>query len=460
MTQKAPAKPEVNMHQAKTTFAAARLKAATERPYFSVAFWSMIPVWHPGVPQGLQVDKHWRVYIDPASVIEWGVDKTAGELIHKLGHLLRAHADRARSIGIGDNAESWTKAADAEIDDDLQAEKIVRPHEYVLPEQFGCNKGELAEKYFEVLQAQQQGGGGGKKPPPPGGKGTPPPGGGKGKPQPGKGEGEGNGDRDGHGRPGHSCGSCATDQPADYELPSPGEDGNSPGLSDIESELVRKEVAVQIDEHSRSRGHLPAGWQRWAADRLAPPKLDWRRVVAGLVRRSLAQVMGAVDYTYFKPSRRYNSSEGDGVIMPSLRQPEPKAVVVIDTSGSVSDAMQQRFLEETQGILRACGMKEGARVISVDAEVHTNQKVMNAKNIKLKGGGGTDMCVGIKAAMESKPKPDVVIVLTDGFTPWPQEPIGARLIIGIVGTQYGAAPATPPWAKMVDIDPDDTRASK
>jgi predicted metal-dependent peptidase len=183
-------------------------------------------------------------------------------------------------------------------------------------------------------------------------------------------------------------------------------------------------------------------------------------VVAGLVRRSLAQVMGAVDYTYFKPSRRYNSSEGDGVIMPSLRQPEPKAVVVIDTSGSVSDAMQQRFLEETQGILRACGMKEGARVISVDAEVHTNQKVMNAKNIKLKGGGGTDMCVGIKAAMESKPKPDVVIVLTDGFTPWPQEPIGARLIIGIVGTQYGAAPATPPWAKMVDIDPDDTRASK
>ena len=44
------------------------------------------------------------------------------------------------------------------------------------------------------------------------------------------------------------------------------------------------------------------------------------------------------------------------------------------------------------------------------------------------------MVEGIAAALALRPRPSVVVVLTDGYTPWPdREPRGARVVIGMVG---------------------------
>jgi hypothetical protein len=58
------------------------------------------------------------------------------------------------------------------------------------------------------------------------------------------------------------------------------------------------------------------------------------------------------------------------------------------------------------------------------------------------------MRVGIAAAEASRPRPDVVVVLTDGMTPWPERPTRSRLVVAIIGAA-GTVSDTPDWATTV-----------
>ena len=61
-----------------------------------------------------------------------------------------------------------------------------------------------------------------------------------------------------------------------------------------------------------------------------------------------------------------------------------------------------------------------AAVLACDAAVAPAQRVTSARQVKLIGGGGTDMGAGIAAASALRPRPAIAVVLTDGDTPWPQ----------------------------------------
>jgi predicted metal-dependent peptidase len=67
----------------------------------------------------------------------------------------------------------------------------------------------------------------------------------------------------------------------------------------------------------------------------------------------------------------------------------------------------------------------------------------------MKGGGGTDMGAGIEAAMEERIKPDVLIVITDGMTSWPENPPKAKLICCMVNEEAEG----PGYAKTINIPP-------
>jgi hypothetical protein len=56
------------------------------------------------------------------------------------------------------------------------------------------------------------------------------------------------------------------------------------------------------------------------------------------------------------------------------------------------------------------------------------------------------MGAGLAAAAELRPRPDVIVVLTDGYTPWPaRPPAGTRVVVGLLDP----GGSVPSWAPHV-----------
>ena len=128
-----------------------------------------------------------------------------------------------------------------------------------------------------------------------------------------------------------------------------------------------------------------------------------------------------------------------------MTRPVPEIAVVIDTSGSMGDEDLARALAEIRAILTRVVPGDGIRVYSVDADVAAESQVFNARQINLVGGGGTDMRVGIEAAAATRS--GAIIVVTDGFTRWPEtRPPGVPLTIAALTNDW-ALDEVPAWIR-------------
>jgi predicted metal-dependent peptidase len=136
--------------------------------------------------------------------------------------------------------------------------------------------------------------------------------------------------------------------------------------------------------------------------------------------------------------------------MPAMRRPLVTVAIVVDTSGSMGQAELEAGLAEVKGVIRAVGIgHRGVLVLACDASVGAVTRVRRVEDVQLVGGGGTDMRVGIDAAERATPRPDVIVVLTDGYTPWPDRRTRGRLVVALIGQ---AAPSTlPDWATAVIV---------
>ena len=99
-----------------------------------------------------------------------------------------------------------------------------------------------------------------------------------------------------------------------------------------------------------------------------------------------------------------------------MTRPVPSIAVVVDTSGSMGDDELDQALTEISAIIATVVPGDSVRVLSVDTDIHTDQHIYNTNQIHLEGAGGTNMATGIAVAAENKP--DAIVVITDGFTPW------------------------------------------
>jgi predicted metal-dependent peptidase len=380
--------------------AAARLRAADQVPYLATALFALTPVVTPHMGT-FGVDRHWRLYADPVTADRWTVEEMAAVLVHEVNHLLRDHAGRAGAMGVDERTHGrFNVAADMEINDDLS--DLPLPAGACLPLQFGAESGQLVEAYFVWLEATQLG------------------------PEL------------------WECGSGAHGQTRPWDLPV----AATTAVGDAEGELIRQHVAVEIRAYANGRGTVPGGLARWASAFLEP-RVDWRRALGSAIRSGVVDASGAVDFTYRRPNRRTGSMRGRRVVQPALRQPIPRVAVVVDTSGSMSALQLEQALAEIRGVLRGVSVTgEHLAVLSCDAAVRATQRVFSASAVALVGGGGTDMGAGLIAAAALRPVPDVVIVLTDGLTPWPSTaPAGRRVVVGLLG-DVGSAPT---WARSIRI---------
>ncbi|MFJ4841360.1 VWA-like domain-containing protein [Streptomyces sp. NPDC088746] len=382
-----------------TKLLAARYRAAADRPYLASALYALTVVESDEVPT-MGVDRHWRCYVSPRFVERIPVAELAAVWVHEVAHLLRDHHGRAELLPAAEQRDRHrvNVAQDCEINDDLIADGLPLPAGRLEPRLFGLPEGQLFEAYLPAL------------PPSP---------------------------------VTHDCGSGAHGRPSPWES---GGRTEATVVGPVEAEALRRATAEAMRAHVRARGALPGGWQRWA-DEILEPTVDWRQVLAGAVREAAAWAAGAVDYTYRRPSRR--SAALRGVVLPSLRRPLPRVAVVIDTSGSMGEAEIASALAEVTGVLREVGIRGNwVTVLACDADVRAVTRVTSAEQVTLGGGGGTDMRVGIAAALEGRERPDVIVVLTDGHTPWPDETPACRLVAALIGP---TAPAAPPWVETVRV---------
>ncbi len=249
-----------------------------------------------------------------------------------------------------------------------------------------------------------------------------------------------------------NCGSAADGAKREWE-DGPPDDQNEGGLDRGEQDLVRRHVAKEIRESVKSRGDVPGHWQSWA-DNVLNPKIDWRRQFSGAVRSACADVAGKVDYRYGRPARRQSCFPD--FIMPGMVQPVPIVKQIIDTSGSMSDRDLGDAINEAGGVLRACGFREGVETIACDSRIQAVKKVVSKSQLKHmgKGRGGTDMRVGMARAMEKNPKPHILVVFTDGGTPWPDvKPKGVTKVIVCLIGEHAYDSGIPDWCRVIRVPP-------
>lgn len=413
-------------NDARLIIQAARLKALGHAPYLATAMWNvhMQPCNHPALKGTMGVSKNWILYYDPEITKKWKVDEIAAVLIHEIWHLLRVHSSRAEAQGISNPGNPldqqiksvvWNIAADCEINDDLDKEYLKLPTGKMTPQAFGMTPYEMAEVYYQQLLHNT-------------------------KIKKGKMEGGGEG-------------SGVTNIPQEWEASESeanGKDGQATtkGLNAMEAEIVRQRVAHDI---CKQAGNVPDHAKRWADTQLKP-KINWQQLLASAIRNSIVWSSGMSDYTYSRPSRR--SQAVPRVILPSLKGPIPRIAIVIDTSGSMQKEELQQALAETKGILES--VQTSVIVFAVDCEVHKRQSVFSANEIELVGGGGTDMGEGLEAA--AKESPNIVIVFTDMYTPWPESKprgLGKVIVCGISSGSYrwsGGRSSCPSWAEYIEVN--------
>jgi hypothetical protein len=101
-----------------------------------------------------------------------------------------------------------------------------------------------------------------------------------------------------------------------------------------------------------------------------------------------------------------------------------RVLIISDRSGSVSQGEEMLYKGAMSEILTDCTPKE-LRALSVTTEVTSDVFLKNASDLdrwEPKGTGGTDMEEGFRYVIEDKWIPDIAVVLTDGYTPFNDEP--------------------------------------
>ncbi len=459
-----------------------RLRTREKFPYFTAMLMSLFPVESPGLGT-VAVDRFGRLYWDPDFLAKTSDADMVPVLLHETLHLYLRHHQRLLEA-----LEDPFLAKCAELGKECAVNTIITQSgltcgkDWVTPERFGLPPGLVTEQYYHRLQeilkrdGQQQ---------PKGGKGSEQ-GAGPGRNQAGGGQGGRENDGDSatpspqdHGHQQQTGGPRKSDTedsrgpdrsqgqggsahdgrqrpweegppPDRSQTPIPGQDQAPPGYDPGELEVLIEHASQQIEEHERQkgRGSVPGSLSRYAKGILHPTVSPVTRL-SSMLRHSLSTSPGFGLFTYRKPSRRQPPG---GAILPRHQRPVPDLLFIGDTSGSMHQRDLALVLGTVADVARSLCIR--LEVWTGDTHVASVQKVLRPEEIHLVGGGGIDMRAMILAAMERRPRPpEVILVATDGLTPWPQKPVEAKVMACL--TRKSRAHRVPAWIQTVVLRPED-----
>jgi len=419
-------KPE-QLKAAEVTMGRGRMYLREACPWFRPMMLKLVPRWSMTVPS-IAVTKGAILVVNPLFIAGLNDEEMAYLLAHELMHMFTHTSDRCGDRDPGE----WNCASDRAINcilEDIPALKMPSgDRKGLLPSDIKMPNYLVADEYYRAPKPEDESGGDGDDE-----EGESKPGKGKPKAKPGQG----------------ACGGCAGN-PVDGE-PDDAGDPDARGEAELDRSARNMAEAIQ-DAETKQRGSVPAGLVRIAAGMLAPPKVDWRKMLAAEIRSAIQWAAGHTNHRYDAPSRR-QSGVGWGAgrpILPRLRQPIPEVACVIDTSGSMSQNDVGAAVRETMGVAKSCCAP--ITLCVCDAAVHGMKPVTTLKEVLglLAGGGGSDFRPAFRELEKRKPRPSVLVFLTDGEIGVPDHaPNWARVIWVSIG-KSAKAPAA--WGRHVHVD--------
>jgi predicted metal-dependent peptidase len=428
------------------------LEVDEKAPYFAPILWMLIPTPLPGLGT-MGVSKKLHLYYDPEFLLtdpEFSdVNKLASVVMHECMHIFDGF-ERLEALPEKDMANL---AADLAINWSLRSAGWDMPQNGAYPEQYDFPGNKLLEWYYDELmkkadkvrqQMSQQSQSGAGKPDKKDAQGKSGSKGQAGDDQ-GQGPGQSKGKPNAWGPCAGQCGSIAGNVKEGAETAVEHEDA---GRSDEETKAATEAVAEAADNHQRLIGDVPGHLVTEIEHRKLPSKVDWRGTLRRVIRRCSGRVTaGGGDYSIRRPSRR---AFARGLILPGLIENELVIAFIRDTSGSMHGEDLDNADTEAQACMRSAGV-DLVWLCDADVKVQRPFKQVRLNDIPRlapKGRGGTSFVQPLEAASRLRPRPDIVMYLTDGFgSAPPAPPQGMEVVWVIVPTSQGNRPA--PWGHVV-----------
>ena len=197
---------------------------------------------------------------------------------------------------------------------------------------------------------------------------------------------------------------------------------------------------ISVQNRNHTRGTLPLFAERlWK--QLKRPQTDWRTLLHHFICEEIT------DYSFMPPDRRFDDSP---FFLPDFNEKEETVrniLFMVDTSGSMSDTEVSEAFDEINGAIEQFNGRLKGFLGFFDAEVVPPKPFENFeefKGIRPIGGGGTDFAVIFDYIREkmSPEMPSCVIILTDGYAPFPPEHQAMGLpVFWLINNEE----ITPPW---------------
>jgi len=331
-----------------------------------------------------------NIYYNPEFLEACSVSDVETVLAHEVGHDSLLHSLRLGAR----NPDLFNQAADHAINLMLIDQGFTCPQSvpggWLADPQY---KGWSADKIYDDLRRKQKDSSSQPKAGQQGGPGQP----GQGAPQNGK-----------NGKPGPQ--QKGRDWLHGDVLPSKA--AADPAQQAAAEQKAKQRVAAAANM-ARMAGKLTGELERMVGEFL-DPKVHWTDVL----REYMTRIVKARD-NWSRRNRRFSS-----LYLPTRRSHEMGPIIFIpDTSGSMMGDDMEMICSE----MSHCAMQtqpENIRVVWTDAAVKGEQvfspSEFSYEALKPAGGGGTDMRVGLKHVEQYQPQ--VVVLLTDCYTPWPDTP--------------------------------------
>ena len=192
-------------------------------------------------------------------------------------------------------------------------------------------------------------------------------------------------------------------------------------------------ATVQALQSAKNQGSLPSELERMLGE-VVRPKLPWKEILRRFVQQSASE-----DYSWKYPNKRFLPL---GMYMPSMKSEQmPPLVVVIDTSGSISESELAEFEAEVQAIAQEC-KPERIHIIYCDARIHKVDTVEQGDVVIMKpvGGGGTDFRPPFEWVKEHDVTPACLIYFTDMAGMFPDPTTEEYPVLWLATTPDALAP--------------------